>query len=181
MWLGVRHRRELGVRRDVYLSGGRTVQPSDRGQVGGPRSDAVSPNRVTDVADEKLPPAPVPVVLAGVEKPVADLLKGEVIPHSEVKLPSATTPEQDRTTQSQRDVNLMWETTQKHIALGVVGTSLVVSASLAVLGKFIGSIELQLASVVFVYGVANLVTGFYFGRTNHTRSGGVGQTEGKER
>jgi hypothetical protein len=37
-----------------------------------------------------------------------------------------------------------------------------------------GSIEVQLAAIVFLFGVANLVTGFYFGRTNHQRSGGVG-------
>jgi len=27
---------------------------------------------------------------------------------------------------------------------------------------------------VFLFGVANLVTGFYFGRTNHQRTGGIG-------
>lgn len=32
---------------------------------------------------------------------------------------------------------------------------------------------------VFLASVANLVIGFYFGRTNHTRVGGVGPLEGR--
>lgn len=86
-----------------------------------------------------------------------------------------TTAAQDMVTAGQRAINMIWETTQMRIALSVIWGSLMVSAVLAVFGKWIGSLELQLASVVFLYGVANLVTGFYFGRTNHTKSGGVGE------
>lgn len=81
-----------------------------------------------------------------------------------------------RKTAGQRDINLMWETTQMRVALSVIWSSLVVAALLAVLGKWIGSADLQLAAVVFLFGVANLVTGFYFGRTNHQRTGGIGAT-----
>lgn len=102
-------------------------------------------------------------------------------PNDEARLPSATTPEQDRTTAGQREVNLIWERTQQKIALGVVSGSIIVSGCLAVLGKYLGSADLQLAAVVFMFGVANLVVGFYFSRTNHTKVGGVGTTEGKER
>lgn len=101
-------------------------------------------------------------------------------PHEE-KLPSETTPEQDRTTAGQRQISLIWETTQMKIALSVIWASLIVSGSIAVFGKYLGTADVQLAAVVFLFGVANLVTGFYFGRTNHTKVGGVGSTDGKER
>ena len=74
----------------------------------------------------------------------------------------------------QRTVNMIWETTQMHIALAVIWTSLIVGGVLAVAGKYLGTTDVQLAAIVFLFGVANLVTGFYFGRTNHTRQGGVG-------
>lgn len=77
-------------------------------------------------------------------------------------------------TEGQRAINLVWETTQRTVALAVTLASLFVASLLAVLGRWLGSIELQLASMVFLYGVANLVTGFYFGRTNHARTGGIG-------
>lgn len=78
------------------------------------------------------------------------------------------------TTAGQRTINLLWETTQMKVALSFTWGSLGVAGVLAVLGKWIGSADLQLAAVVFLFGVANLVTGFYFGRTNHQRTGGVG-------
>jgi len=77
-------------------------------------------------------------------------------------------------TAGQRQVNLILETTQQRIALAVIGFALFVSATLAIGGKVLGSVDIQLAAIVFLFGVANLVTGFYFGRTNHQRSGGVG-------
>lgn len=58
-------------------------------------------------------------------------------------------------TAGHRQINVIWETTQMRVALSVIWGSLVVA-------------------VVFLFGVANLVTGFYFGRTNHARTGGVG-------
>ena len=84
-----------------------------------------------------------------------------------------TTEEDDRRTASQRAINLKWEDTQSKVALAVCGVSLAIAGGLAMFGKWLGTGELQLASVVFLYGVANLVIGFYFGRTNHQRTGGV--------
>lgn len=74
----------------------------------------------------------------------------------------------------QREINLIWEQTQMKVALSVVWTALVVAGVLAVMGKWLGTVDIQLAAIVFLFGVANLVTGFYFGRTNHQRTGGVG-------
>lgn len=82
--------------------------------------------------------------------------------------------EAGRKAEGQRHINLMWETTQMKIALSVIGVALAIASVLSIFSKWIGTENVQLASIVFVYGVANLVTGFYFGRTNHQRSGGIG-------
>lgn len=86
-----------------------------------------------------------------------------------------STEEEDRGTAGQRAVNLLWEGTQRLIALSVIWASLVVAVALTIFGTYLGNPELQLAAAVFLFGVANLVTGFYFGRTNHQRIGGVTQ------
>lgn len=84
-------------------------------------------------------------------------------------------------TAGQREINLIWENTQRKIALSVFAAALFVSVIVAITGKWLGSPDLQLASVVFLYGVANMVAGFYFGRTNHQRTGGVGSRTQDER
>jgi hypothetical protein len=73
-------------------------------------------------------------------------------------------------TEDQRRISGIWERTQQVIALSVVLTALFVSAWLAVQPN--GN-----SPYVFLASVANLVIGFYFGRTNHTRVGGVGPQE----
>jgi len=74
-------------------------------------------------------------------------------------LPSKTTSEEDKHTASQRRVNIIWEFTQAFIA--VVVTLANVYAALA-------KIDSQPLNNTFF-----LVVGFYFGRTNHQRVGGV--------
>jgi hypothetical protein len=85
-------------------------------------------------------------------------------------LPPTTTREEDRHSAGQRDINRTWEYTQRLIALSVTWVSLSVAAWLAIMGA---TESVQTAALVFVFGVANLVIGFYFGRTNHQRVGGV--------
>lgn len=99
------------------------------------------------------------------------------------ELPALTPPEAEvvRKTAGQREVNMLWESTQMKLALSVIWAALLVSSLLAVLGTRLGSEDLQLAAAVFLFGVANLVTGFYFGRTNHQRTGGVGSNSGDTR
>jgi len=92
-------------------------------------------------------------------------------PEGNVVATPTTTEEQDRGTQGQREVNMVWEATQRQIALGVIVVALSVAAWLAVAG----AADNAVAASVFLYGVANLVIGFYFGRTNHQRIGGVTQ------
>lgn len=74
------------------------------------------------------------------------------------------------TREGQRVINLIWESTQRNIALMVVATTLTVNGWLAVVGTSIQSI----AALIFLVGGANLVIGFYFGRTNHQKTGGIG-------
>lgn len=87
---------------------------------------------------------------------------------------SVSTPAQDAEIQlkseGSRAINLMWETTQMRIALSVTWAALTVSTYLAIAGTQ----EVKTAAFVFMFGAANLVIGFYFGRTNHTKRSGAG-------
>lgn len=74
----------------------------------------------------------------------------------------------DITTQGQRRINLIWEVTQALIALAVTFTTLYVSAALVIRGAVDSASFLLLSNAFF------LVVGFYFGRTNHQKVGGVG-------
>lgn len=117
---------------------------------------------------------PAQAILVSPQKPPRTLMQQQ---ETDPSLPARTTFEQDLTTAGQRAVNLIWETTQQKIALSVIWAALLVACVLAVGGSVLGKPDVQLAAVVFVFGVANLVTGFYFGRTNHTKTGGVGPNE----
>lgn len=90
---------------------------------------------------------------------------------TDIKSKSQETPatlESDRHFLGQRRVNLIWEMTQAVIALSVSLGTLYVSAALALNGSGEMSAFLLLSNAFF------LVIGFYFGRTNHQRVGGVG-------
>jgi len=113
--------------------------------------------------DDNVPSMEAPV---NVTAPKAAILTSE-------SLSPTTTAEQDKHSAGQRDINLIWERTQMRIALSVIWASLFVGAVLSVTGKWLGTSDMQLAAIVFLFGVANLVTGFYFGRTNHQKIGGV--------
>ena len=73
---------------------------------------------------------------------------------------ATTTAEEDKHSASQRRVNLIWEYTQSFIAVSVVAANIVAAFKLPT-----GSA--LLANAFF------LIVGFYFGRTNHSRVGGV--------
>ena len=94
--------------------------------------------------------------------------------------PPTTTAAQDLVTHGQRRVNLIWETMQAIIAASVTCSTLYVSSRLALVVITPETTEKQaaVASTAFmlISNLASLVIGFYFGRTNHTRSGGVEPT-----
>jgi len=80
--------------------------------------------------------------------------------------------ERSAVTAGQRRINFIWETTQAMIAVSVIGTTLLVDALVALRG--IQLTEVTTSAQTQLNVMAALVTGFYFGRTNHTRTGGVG-------
>lgn len=92
-----------------------------------------------------------------------------------------TTAEQDTSTRGQRRVNLIWETMQALIAGSVVGCALFVSGRLALMVIIPEATKEQAATAstafMLISNMVSLIIGFYFGRTNHTRSGGVGAGE----
>ena len=96
------------------------------------------------------PPVPVPVI-PPTPKQSADILK----------------------TAGQRRVNIIWEMTQAIIALAVTGVTLYVSA---VLGLTVS----QTTAFNLLSNAFFLVVGFYFGRTNHQRTGGIGGNQNEE-
>jgi len=82
-----------------------------------------------------------------------------------------TTAEQNRTTAGQRRVNLIWEWTQSAIAVLVTLATLTASIVLTLRS------DANVAAFVLLSNAFFLVVGFYFGRTNHQRTGGVGVTK----
>jgi len=78
-----------------------------------------------------------------------------------------TTAEQNLSTAGQRRVNLIWEFTQSAIAILVTLATLIVSVVLTLRA------EPNLAATVLLSNAFFLVVGFYFGRTNHQRVGGI--------
>lgn len=92
------------------------------------------------------------------------------------RVPVVTERDQDernRKSLGQRRINFIWEATQAFIAGSVVSTTLWVNGSVA-LAKEPATIANQAASSALMQlnVMAALVTGFYFGRTNHEKSSG---------
>lgn len=113
-------------------------------------------------------PVAVPVPPSAVSVPTPPNVTPVVPP------PMTVSDEDERALRSsgQRNINKIWEYTQAFIAGSTVTTVLAVSAILAT-ATTAGEGQ-KVAAFVFLTGVANLVIGFYFGRTNHQRVGGVG-------
>ena len=77
----------------------------------------------------------------------------------------------DRVAEGQRRINIIWEITQSIIAFSVVTTFLFVTSR-----KVLNS-DMDTTAFIVLSNVVALVIGFYFGRTNHTKIGGVGPNE----
>lgn len=66
-------------------------------------------------------------------------------------------------------INLIWEYTQAYMAILVITVVLGTCCFIAVTTKDDAK---RNVAITFMVGLANLVAGFYFGRTNHTRPTG---------
>lgn len=97
---------------------------------------------------------------------------GPVVPLTEaaqeIKATRLSEAEQLAVSRHQK-INLIWEYTQAYMAILVITTVLIATAYIAITTKDDGK---RTASLLFMTGLANLVAGFYFGRTNHTRPTG---------
>lgn len=93
-------------------------------------------------------------------------------PESPDNIPASTTSEEDRKTAGQRRINIIWESTQSFIAVLVTLATLLVASTLTIRGDESTAAFLLLSNAFF------LVIGFYFGRTNHQRVGGIGGSDG---
>lgn len=91
---------------------------------------------------------------------------------------SAAQAETSLRTEGQRVVSMLWETTQRNIALMTVGGAVWLALVVVVFGGWLDlEKDVRIAAFMFVAGAANLVIGFYYGRTNHQRVGGPGGDE----
>jgi hypothetical protein len=82
----------------------------------------------------------------------------------------------------QRRINFIWEVTQSAIALSVVGTGLYTAAHLCIKNADTpGHEQAAITSFLLISNVVFLVIGFYFGRTNHVKVGGVEGGGSRER
>lgn len=74
-------------------------------------------------------------------------------------------------TAGQRRINLIWERTQGLIAVLVTATALATAGFMVV-----GGVETRVDKAFQLLGnTLFVIIGFYFGRTNHQRTGGVGE------
>lgn len=144
-------------------------------------------------------PGQHPVVSAVMSDPVvqaAIVTTGAELPgaaEARVDARAASTAQEAETTlrsQGQRDINRVWEDTQMRLALLTVGgfmmahTLVVVALALVLILSWskLAQLPAALAALVAILtgclgaiaSLASLVIGFYFSRTNHTRTGGVG-------
>lgn len=79
-----------------------------------------------------------------------------------------TTAAQDAVPAGQRRINLIWELTQAFVAVSVSTATLAAAVWEITHGRPADGSFLLLSNAFF------LVIGFYFGRTNHQRIGGIG-------
>lgn len=86
----------------------------------------------------------------------------------DVTLPPTTTDEEDRKTSGQRRINAIWEVTQAIIALMVTGASIYAAVEITLRS------DMDKMAFIFLSNLAFIIIGFYFGRTNHSRTGGIG-------
>lgn len=134
---------------------------------------------------EAPPPAPAPVEVTNPDPISVEVVNPDPIPvdtgaetTAKTVASKAQTDARVLTAAGQRQTSNLWERTQQVIALGVVFASLTTAMFLIVFGALQRG-DAEPVAFVFLASVANLVIGFYFGRTNHTRTGGVGPFDGR--
>lgn len=96
-------------------------------------------------------------------------VRGPVVPPTEAAQEIQATRLSDAealAVERHQKINMVWEYTQAYMAILVITTVLVSATYIAITTKDDSKRDVALA---FMIGLSNLVAGFYFGRTNHTR------------
>jgi len=90
--------------------------------------------------------------------------------------PTHKESQQDKTTEGQRAINLLWERTQSKIALFVVMFTVIVNGAVTLLLVWykLDMTAGQAMGVAFLNMICGVVISFYFSRTNHAAIGGIG-------
>lgn len=130
---------------------------------------------------------PTPVKIIDSEKAIPVVIEDENKEHKlidkasdQIKAPE-TTEEEDRVALGQRNINLIWETTQSRIALISIISSQVINIIVIMVLLFkqgdtksdvIAVITACIAAMNLTVGI---IIGFYFSRTNHSAIGGSGK------
>jgi nucleoside phosphorylase len=92
-----------------------------------------------------------------------------------------TTEQQDIITAGQRRINLIWENTQRIIAIFSVFSGIIINAVvIVVIMSVVNELTVNQLAVIsmclqFINLTAGIVIGFYFSRTNHQKIGGVAE------
>lgn len=134
--------------------------------------DKITPVKIIDTEN------PIPVTVEDVKQP--DKL---VTKESRQTLAPNTTEEQDTVTAGQRKINLIWEQTQRAIAIfsvfaGITVNSVVIGLILALAREMtVNQLAIISMCLQFINLTAGIVIGFYFSRTNHQKTGGVGEKQ----
>lgn len=130
----------------------------------------VTPVKIVDA--EK----PIPVVIEEEKKESKTVSKDD----KQVLTPS-TTEEEERVSLGQRNINLIWETTQSQIAKGTVYVDLITNVAVILLLILFRSnisketIIIIMACLASMSRLSGIIVGFYFSRTNHSAIGGTGK------
>lgn len=97
---------------------------------------------------------------------------GEIVPPTETAQELQATRASDAeqlAVERHQKINMVWEYTQAYMAILVITTVLLASCYIAITTN---NDNHRGDGLLFMTGLANLVAGFYFGRTNHTRPTG---------
>lgn len=134
--------------------------------------DKITPVKIVETQN------PIPVVVEEIKPP--DKL---VTKDSGQTLAPTTTEEQDKVREGQRTVNLIWERTQRAIAIfsvfsGIAINALVIGLIMALAREMtVNQLAIISMCLQFINLTAGIVIGFYFSRTNHTKTGGVAENQ----
>lgn len=136
----------------------------------------------TTPQDVKIVDSEKPIEVVNVASPDDTPINVKVVPGKErprfitradgsQSLEPTTTYQEDITKEGQRAINLIWERTQAMIAKSVVFSTMAAGIML-LLGKIFYPEKNLEMPITFAFAFGTVI-GFYFGRTNHQKIGGI--------